>query len=96
MALKFIQFLIEKENSYRLCQSIGSALPSAKGTYYGGDSDLAVFQEQLKYAISPPAHPKWVYMEEIIEKKIEEVMYNKKTPSTALDEAKEEIDEFLK
>jgi len=95
-ALKFIEFLIRKENTYRVCQSIGSALPSAKGIYYAEDNDLAVFQEQLKYAISPPAHPKWVYMEEIIEKKIEQVMYDKKTAWVALNEAKEEIDKFLK
>jgi multiple sugar transport system substrate-binding protein len=95
-ALKFIEFLIQKENSLKLCQTIGSALPSAKGSYYQGNENLKIFQEQLNSAFSPPAHPKWVYMEEIIEKKIEQVMYDKKTPDQALDEAKEEIEHLLK
>ena len=95
-AIRFIKFLIQKQNCLKVCQAIGSALPSAKGSYYKEDEKLSVFQEQLKYAISPPAHPKWVYIEEIIEKKIEQVMYDKKTVGNALDEAKEEIEKHLK
>jgi multiple sugar transport system substrate-binding protein len=99
-ALKFIKHLIKPENSLKFCKSIGSAMPSARGMeldpYYQKNKNLLVFQEQLKYARTSPAHPKWVYIEEIIEKAVEEVMYDKKTPSQALDEAKLEIDRILK
>ena len=99
-ALKFVQYLIGKDNSLKLCKSIGSAIPSAKGSeldpYYQNNKNLSVFQEQLKYAQTSPATPKWVYIEEIIEKAVEQVMYDKKTPSRALDEAKMEIDKILK
>ena len=99
-ALELIKFLIRKDNCLKVCQAIGSGFPSAKGAeldpYYRENPDLLVFQEQLKFAISPPPHPKWVYIEEIIEKAVEEVMYDKKSPQEALDEAKSEIDKLLK
>lgn len=99
-ALKLIEFLIHKNNCLKVCQAIGSGFPSAKGAefdpYYRNDPYLLTFQEQLKYAVSPPPHPKWVYIEEIIEKAVEEVMYDKKSARDALDEAKSEIDKFLR
>jgi len=99
-AIKLIEFLIKKENCLKLCKKIGSASPSAtdaiEDQYYQQDPDLLLFQHQLQQTVSPPAHPKWVYMEEIIEKAVEEVMYDKKTPDEALDEAKEKIDDLLK
>jgi multiple sugar transport system substrate-binding protein len=98
-ALKLIKFLIRKDNCLKLCQAIGSGFTSAKGAefdpYYRNDSYLSIFQEQLKYAISPPPHPKWVYIEEIIEKAVEEVMYDKRSPQEALNEAKSEIDKII-
>jgi len=99
-ALKLIKFLIHKNNCLKVCQAIGSGFPSARGAetdpYYRNDPHLSIFQEQLKYAISPPPHPKWVYIEEIIEKAVEEVMYDKKSPRDALDEARSEINELLR
>jgi multiple sugar transport system substrate-binding protein len=99
-AIKLIQFLIKKENCLQLCKKIGSASPSAtdaiKDPYYQEDPNLLLFQLQLQKAISPPAHPKWVYMEEIIEKAVEEVMYDKTSPEEALDQAKKKIDDFLR
>ncbi|KPL03712.1 MAG: hypothetical protein AMJ73_05580 [candidate division Zixibacteria bacterium SM1_73] len=99
-ALKLIKFLIHKNNCLKVCQAIGSGFPSAKGAefdpYYRNEPYLSTFQEQLKYAISPPPHPKWVYIEEIIEKAVEEVMYDKKSARDALDEAKSEIDKLLR
>jgi multiple sugar transport system substrate-binding protein len=99
-AKKFIQHLIKKENSLKLCKAIGSAIPSAKGfeldPYYQNNKHLLVFQEQLRYSQTSPAVPQWIYIEEIIEKAVEQVMYDKKTPSQALDEAKVEIDKILK
>jgi multiple sugar transport system substrate-binding protein len=99
-ALELIKFMIRKDNSLKVCQAIGSGFPSAKGAeldpYYRNDPYLSIFQEQLQYAVSPPPHPKWVYIEESIEKAVEEVMYDKKSPQVALDEAKSEIDKLLR
>ena len=99
-ALELIKFLIRKDNCLEVCQAIGSGFPSARGAeldpYYRNNPDLLIFQEQLKYALSPPPHPRWVYIEEIIEEAVEEVMYDKKSPQDALDEAKSEIDKLLR
>lgn len=98
-ALELIKFLIQKDNCLKVCQAIGSGFPSARDAeldpYYRNNPYLSIFQEQLKYAISPPPHPKWVYIEEIIERAVEEVMYDKKSAQDALDEAKLEIDKLL-
>ena len=99
-ALELIKFLIQEDNCLKVCQAIGSGFPSARDAeldpYYRNNRAISTFQEQLKYAISPPPHPKWVYIEEIIEKAVEEVMYDKKSPQEALDQAKSEIDKLLK
>jgi len=99
-ALELIKFLIQKDNCLKVCQAIGSGFPSARGAeldpYYRNNPDLSIFQEQLKHALSPPPHPQWVYIEEIIEKAVEEVMYDKKSSQDALDEAKSEIDKLLR
>jgi len=99
-AKRFVEFMTRPENSLKLCQAIGSSFPSAKealsDTSYQNNEHLKIFQEQLKFAVSPPAHPKWVYIEETIEKAVEEVMYAKKSPKKALDFAKEKIDQILK
>jgi multiple sugar transport system substrate-binding protein len=98
-ALELIKFLIQKDNCLKVCQAIGSGFPSTRDAeldpYYRNNPDLSIFQEQLKYAISPPPHPQWVYIEEIIEKAVEEVMYDKESPENALDHAKSEIDKLL-
>lgn len=99
-ALELMKFLIRKDNCLKVCQAIGSGFPSARGAeldpYYRNNPDLSIFHEQLKYALSPPPHPKWVYIEEIIEEAVEVVMYDKKSPQDALDEAKSEIDKLLR
>ncbi len=99
-ALQLIKFLTRKDNCLKVCRAIGSGFPSAVAAsadpYYMESPDLSVFQEQLRFALSPPPHPKWVYIEEAIEKAVEQVMYDKKSPQDALDEAKTEIDRLLK
>ena len=99
-ALELIKFMIRKDNCLKVCRAIGSGFPSARDAeldpYYRNNPDLSIFQEQLKYAFSPPPHPKWVYIEEIIETAVEQVMYDRKSPRGALDEAKSEIDKLLK
>ncbi len=99
-ALKLVRFLTRLDNCLELCKAIGTPSPSDTlaiyDLYYQNDPSLKIFQEQLKYALSPPATPKWVYIEEKIEKAIEEAMYQRKTPSQALEDAKKEIDQLLK
>ncbi|OGC77494.1 MAG: hypothetical protein A2145_03785 [candidate division Zixibacteria bacterium RBG_16_40_9] len=98
--LKWIRFLTRLDNCLELCKAIGTPSPSDTAaiydTYYQNNPYLKIFQEQLKYSFSPPATPKWVYIEEKIEKAIEEAMYGRKTPQQALEDAKKEIDKLMK
>lgn len=99
-AMKLIRHLTAGENALRLCRAVGTPSPSyiqaAHDPYYQGDPYLAVFQKQLEYALSSPATPQWVYLEEELEKAVELAMYGKKSPGDALSEAKVAIDRLLK
>ena len=99
-AMKLVRFLATLDNALELCKAIGSASPSDAlallDPYYRDDPYLSVFQEQLNFARTPPVTHQWVYVEEEIEKAVEQAMYGKKTPKQALDEAKEKIDKLLK
>jgi maltose-binding protein MalE len=55
-----------------------------------------VFVEQLRTAVSPPLHPRWVEIEEILNAELEEAIYGKKTPEAALRSADERINAALK
>jgi len=98
-ALKLIRFLIKPDNALLLCQSIGSGFPAAivseQKLYHHDDPHLKIFYEQLKNSLSSPVHPKWVYIEETIEKMIEQAMYGKKAPGAALQHAHKEIEEII-
>lgn len=99
-AMKLVRFLTDLDNALELCKAIGTPTPSqamaALDPYYQKDPYLTIFQEQQNYSFAPPPTPKWVYIEEEIEKGVEQAMYGKKTPKEALDQAKGEIDKLLK
>lgn len=98
-ALKLIEFLVKSDNALLLCKSIGSGFPAAKVAeeelYHRGDPHLKVFYEQLRNSRPSPVHAKWVYIEEIIEKTVEQAMYGKKAPRQALKRAQKEIEEIV-
>jgi multiple sugar transport system substrate-binding protein len=98
-ALRLINFLINPDNALRLCKSIGSGFPAAKvaeeGLYDRGDPHLKVFYQQLRNSRPSPVHPKWVYIEEVIERELERAMYGKATPSESLKTAEKEIEEIV-
>ncbi len=98
-AMKFVRYMTNLENALVLCKAIGSPSPSDAlaplDPYYSNDPHLSLFQEQLNFSRTPPVTPQWVYIEEEIEKAVEQAMYGKKTPKAALDEAKEKIDKLL-
>jgi len=98
-ALRLISFLIKPDNALLLCRSIGSGFPAAKVAeeelYHRGDPHLKVFYEQLRNSRSSPVHPKWVYIEEVIERGLERAMYAKATPSECLLEMTGQIKEIV-
>ena len=98
-AMRLVRSLTDLEPALALCKAIGTPSPAnalaALDDYYKSDPNLSVFQEQLQTSYSSPAIPGWVYVEEEIEKAVEQAMYGKKTPRQALDDAKVRIDKLL-
>lgn len=82
-AMKLVRFLTDLDNALELCKAIGSSSPAnalaTLDAYYQNNPYLSLFQEQLNYSRTPPVTPKWVYIEEQIEKAVEQAMYGKKT-----------------
>lgn len=99
-ALAFLRFLIAREINLEFCQKAGLSNPAnrdaAADPYFQSDPNRKTFIEQMQFSVFPPFHPKWVYIEEAIEKAVEEAMYNKKSPRQALVDASATIDALLK
>jgi hypothetical protein len=55
------------------------------------DPRVRVFMEQSLTSRTPPAHPGWVEMEEVIDRAVEESMYGRRAPRWCLDDAAKEI-----
>jgi multiple sugar transport system substrate-binding protein len=98
-ALRLARFLVRPENTMPLFLATGNAFPAAASA--AADSYLTshpmdrVFLDQLRYAVSPPLHPKWVEIEEIVNGELEEAIYGTKRPEQALADADARITQVL-
>ncbi|MBN1212757.1 MAG: extracellular solute-binding protein [candidate division Zixibacteria bacterium] len=94
-ALKFIDFMTSPENQLRFCKANYSANPSSRKAqeddYFKQDVNLQTFIKQLRMAKHPPVDPNWVYIEEIIEKAVEDVVFNGQPIAATLLEAQHKI-----
>ncbi len=98
--LQLARELVNEKNSINLCIATGGATPAnvaaMSNPYFTEDENLSVFIEQLQSSRAAPAHPKWVYMEQVIEKAVELAMYEELTPAEALYDAAREITVLLR
>lgn len=98
-ALELARFLVKPENTMPVYIATGNAFPAAisVGTdpYFDRFPLDAKFLDQLKTAVGPPLHPKWVQIEEIVNGELEEAIYGKKTAEEALRSADQRIDAVL-
>ena len=73
----------------------GNAFPAAvaaeQDSYFVSHPRDRVFVEQLRTAVAPPVHPRWVEMEEILNGELEEAIYGKKSAEAALRSADSRI-----
>jgi multiple sugar transport system substrate-binding protein len=94
-ALRLAEFLVRPENSMPLFLATGNAFPAAASaasdTYFVSHPNDRVFLEQLRTAVAPPLHPRWVEIEEIVNAELEEAIYGTKTPEAALASADRRI-----
>ena len=98
-AMRLARFLVRPENTMPLFLATGNAFPAAASaaadSYFATHPMDRVFLEQLRYAVSPPLHPKWVEIEEIVNGELEQAIYGSKTPEQALAEADVRITQVL-
>ncbi len=98
-AIRLAEFLVRPENAMRLYLETGNAFPAARSAmddaYFASHPNDRVFVEQLRTAVAPPLHPRWVEIEEIVNAELEEAIYGAKTPEAALDDANRRISAAL-
>lgn len=98
-AMRLARFLVRPENTMPLFLATGNAFPAATSaaadTYFATHPMDRLFLEQLKSAKSPPLHPRWVEIEEIVNDELEQAIYEKKRPEQALADADARITQVL-
>jgi multiple sugar transport system substrate-binding protein len=98
-ALRLARFLVRSENAMPLYIATGNAFPAAVGaeadSYFVFHPQDRVFLTQLKTAVSPPLHPRWVDIEEVLNSELELAIYGKRTPEDALRSADQRIRAIL-
>jgi multiple sugar transport system substrate-binding protein len=94
----FISFLLRPENNLKLCRAIGfipSNRAAAHNPHFTDDPFRQVFTDQLESSRPTPVHPRWIEMEELIERAVESAMYKALTPDSALHRAAAQINDVL-
>ena len=98
-ALELARFLVQEENAMPLYVATGNAFPAAvaaeQDTYFVSHPGDKVFVQQLRTAVAPPVHPRWVEIEEILNGELEQAIYGKKSAEAALHSADAQIAALL-
>jgi len=98
-ALELARFLVQEENAMPLYVATGNAFPAAvaaeQDTYFVSHPGDKVFIQQLRTAVAPPVHPRWVEIEEILNGELEQAIYGKKSAEAALRSADAQIAALL-
>ena len=99
LAWKFIEFMTRPENQLEWYKIV-SSLPAVKEVWsypeLASDPIMRVFGEQLKDAKSPPNIPEWEEIANAISRRVEEVIYKKRTPESAAEALKKDIERIRK
>ncbi len=95
-ARKLIDIILRPSNIAALCDSVGFGF----GPYKARVREDLTPQEQtlfsqLESSRSTPVHPRWLYVEAVIEKMVESVTLGKSTPEQAIEDAQNKINETL-
>jgi multiple sugar transport system substrate-binding protein len=100
LAAEFVRFMVSAVPNRKFASAVGSPTPANRSAVQPIDAQQAdklaeTFVVQLGYSRMPPFHPKWVYIEEILEKAVEKAIYHKSTPAKALAEATQQINSIV-
>jgi len=98
-ALKFIKYITDKNNQLLFCKTNYSANPSnreaASDPFFTDDINLETFVKQMNMSEMVPAIPQWVYVEDIIESTLEEVLFNDAPIAESLYKGNKKITKIL-
>ncbi len=96
-ARKLIDIILRPANLAALCDSVGFGFGPYKTRVRPELSEKRhMLFEQLHNSRSTPVHPRWIYVEAIIEQMVESVTLGESTPEQAIKDAQHKIDETLK
>lgn len=99
-AIKLVKFLMREENALEIVKVQHNIVPTYKASinnpYYQTHPNEKIFFQQMLTAVSPCAHPNWVFIQEEITNAIENVIVGNIAPKKALSDAAARIDKILK
>lgn len=94
-AMKFIDFITLPQNQVRFCKANRSANPSSvtaqNDPYFTSNVHLQTFIKQIKSAKHPPVDPDWVYIEDAIERAVEDALFGSRLVAESLRQARLKI-----
>ncbi len=98
-AIKLARHLLKPKHVFNLCIATGCATPvhieTGNNPYFYEHPVRRVFMRQMLSAQSPPVHPDWVDIEKELEWGIEQALYEKLDPPSAMAETCDRINDIL-
>ncbi|MGQ9604278.1 MAG: extracellular solute-binding protein [bacterium] len=98
-AIKLARYLVSPGNALRVASRVRSIQPAHRSAiinrFYEENPMDRILLEQCWSSKSPPSHPSWIEIEEIINSCLEKCLYGDLTPSQALEVMQRGIDEVI-
>ncbi|NUM80516.1 extracellular solute-binding protein [bacterium] len=98
-AIRFIRFLMRKDNVLPLSTLSKVTTPAAKDgiddDYFQNAPFEKILYQQMLISKPSPLHPKWTVIERILEEEVEQAMYRNKTARQALNDAQKRVEDIV-
>ena len=98
-AEKLARFIVKKDSAMAISSRIPTLLPADKSVkddeFFKKQPGICTIIKQLQFTKTPPAHPRWVDIQEVLTQYILEVYNGTMEPKEAMDAAADEINEIL-
>ncbi len=95
-AVRLARFLQSYPEAKALSLQAGSVFPASvralNDSTFVKDPRIRVFIEQAVTSHTPPPHPGWIEMEEVIDRAVEESLYGRRAPRWCLNDAAKQIE----
>ncbi|MFQ5510364.1 MAG: extracellular solute-binding protein [Candidatus Krumholzibacteriia bacterium] len=98
-ALALARYLQAYPQAKVLCKAVKSVFPASKAALgdpsFVGNPKMQIFVLQSMSSHTPPAHPGWIEMEDIINRSVEEVLYGRKDAKESLQDASAALERIV-